>query len=90
MQIWTNDLIKKAEVEAHPCSVYCLAANDDTLFSCSNEGTIKLWELDTLKAKETLVQTTEVEFWRVAYSQGCLFAGDDHGNVKLTLTIMYS
>ncbi|KAL1491460.1 hypothetical protein ABEB36_012057 [Hypothenemus hampei] len=83
IKMWSQDLLKVAEVEAHPCSVYCLAANEETLFSCSNDGSIKLWDLDTLKAKEVLVQTNEVEFWRVAYSAGCLFSGDDKGNINV-------
>ncbi|ENN79626.1 hypothetical protein D910_06065, partial [Dendroctonus ponderosae] len=83
IKLWSQDLIKKAEVNAHPCSVFCLAASEDTLFSCSNDGTIKLWELDTLKEKETLVKSSEVEFWRVAFSENCLFSGDDQGNISI-------
>ncbi|CAG9766836.1 unnamed protein product [Ceutorhynchus assimilis] len=83
IKVWSQDLKKLAEIEAHPCSVFCLAANDETLFSCSNDGTIKLWELDTLKEKETLVKSSDTEYWRVAYSDGCLFSGDDKGDISI-------
>ncbi|XP_050304053.1 myosin heavy chain kinase D-like isoform X2 [Anthonomus grandis grandis] len=83
IKLWSKDLIKEAEAEAHPCSVFCLAANDDTLYSCSNDGTIKMWDLNTLKEKGILVQSSDVEYWRVGYSAGCLFAGDDKGNISV-------
>ncbi|CAG9818404.1 unnamed protein product [Phaedon cochleariae] len=83
IMVWASDLKKIAEVQSNPCSVYCLAANEDTLFSCSNEGTIKSFELGTLKEKEELVRDTQMEFWRLSYSNGCLYSGDSEGNVKV-------
>ncbi|KAG5892666.1 hypothetical protein JTB14_025460 [Gonioctena quinquepunctata] len=83
VKAWTKDLRKVAEVQSNPCSVYCLAASDDTLFSCSNEGTIKSFDLKTLQEKETITRDTESEIWRVSYSDGCLYSGDNEGFIKV-------
>lgn len=86
LQAWAPDLTKLGEVQAHPCSVYSIAASDDTLYSCSNEGTVKSFDLTTLKEKEVLAQDDKSEFWRVCYSNGALFAGDSNGNVSYDIT----
>ncbi|KAJ8953357.1 hypothetical protein NQ314_007366 [Rhamnusium bicolor] len=83
IKVWSPDLTKLAEVQAHPCSVYCLAASDNTLYSCSNEGTIKSFELATLKEKATILRDETTEFWRISYSDGYLFSGDNEGNINV-------
>lgn len=69
------------ETQAHPSSVYSLTASEDTLFSCSNDGTIKAWELGTLKEKGTVVEGQD-EFWKIKYSNGFLYVGDSQGKVN--------
>lgn len=81
IKVWSPDLTKLGEIQAHPCSVYSLAASDDSLYSCSNEGTVKSFDLTSLKEKQVLAQDDKTEFWRVSYSNGALFAGDNNGNI---------
>ncbi|XP_030755745.1 uncharacterized protein LOC115882061 [Sitophilus oryzae] len=83
IMIWSQDLTKLNEVQAHPCSVYCLTVGDGVLWSCSNDGTIKSWHLETLKPIETLVEDQEVEFWQIKYAKNCLFSGDSKGNINV-------
>ncbi|XP_018579203.1 myosin heavy chain kinase D [Anoplophora glabripennis] len=81
IKVWASDLTKLGEVQAHPCSVYSITASDDSLYSCSNEGTVKSFDLTTLKEKEVLAQDDKNEFWKVCYSNGALYAGDNTGNI---------
>ncbi|KAL3278489.1 hypothetical protein HHI36_013808 [Cryptolaemus montrouzieri] len=83
IKVWTPDLKLLTQVQAHPCSVYCLAASEDTLYSCSNDGTVKSWTLDDLKEKTTLLSDTEFEFWRISWTNGYLYVGDNQGNVRV-------
>lgn len=83
IKAWSTDLSKIAEVQSNPCSVLCLAANENSLYSSSNEGTIKSFELDSLLAKATLVQDPQAEYWKVRYADGCLYFGDQEGNIKV-------
>lgn len=83
IKVWTPDLKLLTEVQAHPCSVYCLTASEDTLYSSSNDGTVKTWTLDDLKEKKTLLNQPNFEFWRVAWSDGYLYVGDDQGNIRV-------
>lgn len=79
--MWAPDLKFLKEVQAHPCSIFSITASDDTLYSCSNDGTVKSWDLESLNEKKLLLEDKEVEFWKVKYSNGVLFIGDDQGNV---------
>lgn len=72
-----------SEVQAHQTSVFSLAASADTLYSCSNDGTIKAWELETLAPKGT-VATGQDEFWKVKFQNGILYTGDNQGGVSYT------
>lgn len=81
MQIWEEDLTFVAQIQAHPTTIYSLTASDDTLYSCSNDGTVKAWELGTLKEKGTIVVGQD-EFWKVKYVNGLLYVGDNQGGVS--------
>ncbi|XP_056638989.1 kinesin-related protein 8 [Diorhabda carinulata] len=83
IKAWSADLKKIAEVQSNPCSVLCLAANENSLYSSSNEGTVKSFELDTLKEKAILAQDSQAEYWKVRFADGCLYSGDQEGNVKV-------
>lgn len=85
-QAWSSDLTKTAEVQSNPCSVYSIAASEDTLYSCSNEGTIKGFELDSLKEKVQLIKDEKTEFWKVLWANDVLYSGDHEANVKISLT----
>lgn len=82
--MWEEDLTFLAQVQAHPTSVYSLTASEDTLYSCSNDGTVKAWELNTLKEKGTVVVSQD-EFWKVKYVNGLLYVGDNQGSVSIFL-----
>lgn len=82
--MWEEDLTFLAQVQAHATSVYSITASQDTLYSCSNDGTVKAWELDTLKPKGT-IDTIQDEFWKVKYHNGLLYVGDDQGDVSILL-----
>lgn len=63
-------------------NVYSIVASDDTLYSCSNDGTIKAWSINNLELKKTLVTGNE-EIIRLCFADGKLYSGDDKGNVRL-------
>jgi WD40 repeat protein len=54
----------------------------NTLYSCSNDGTIQAWSLDTLKHVKTLFQSSEEEILRLYVIDGRLYSGDDKGIVS--------
>ncbi|VEN33883.1 unnamed protein product [Callosobruchus maculatus] len=83
IKAFTPDLTKLAEVQSNPCSVFSIAASPDTLYSCSNEGTIKMFELKTLKEKGELIRDTKLEFWKLKTVNDLLFSGDNEGNIKV-------
>lgn len=80
LQEWDPSLKLLREVQAHQTSVYCLAASKDTLYSCSNDGTIKAWNLSDLSEKATIYKC-EDEIWRLVYAENVLYSGDNQGNV---------
>ncbi|XP_018579199.1 uncharacterized protein LOC108917198 [Anoplophora glabripennis] len=81
IKVWNTDVKKVAEVTAHPCSVFSLAGSDDYLYSCSNEGTIKTFDLNTLKEISTVVKDEKTEYWKLFYADGFLYSGDNLGNI---------
>lgn len=81
LQVWDKDLNKLNEVQGHPTTVYCLAAGNDTLYSCSNDGALLSWELGSLKEKTRLLQVDN-EIYRLTFSDGVLYSCDDQGNVS--------
>ncbi|KAJ8981542.1 hypothetical protein NQ317_009801 [Molorchus minor] len=83
IKVWSMDLLKLAEVQAHPSTVFSIAASDDTLFSCSNDGSVKAFDLDTLKPKGNIIHENLTQFWKLFYDRGCLYAGDDEGTIKI-------
>ncbi|XP_973588.2 uncharacterized protein LOC662397 [Tribolium castaneum] len=83
IKMWAPDLKFLKEVQAHPCSIFSITANDNTIYSCSNDGTVKGWELETLKEKKLFLEDKEVEFWRVKHDKGVLYIGDDQGNLRI-------
>lgn len=72
-------LIKETDV--HPVSVNSIASSDDTLYTCSNDGTIKSWCLDSLEPKKTLTESDR-ETLQLLFYDGKLYSGDDKGNVS--------
>ncbi|KAJ8959945.1 hypothetical protein NQ317_002010 [Molorchus minor] len=80
---WSMDLTKLVEVQAHERPIYSLAASNDTLYSCSSDGSVKAFSLDNLSPKGNVVHENKTEFWKLYYSGGCLYAGDDEGTMKV-------
>ncbi|KAJ8959946.1 hypothetical protein NQ317_002011 [Molorchus minor] len=83
IKAWSTDLTKLAECSAHQLSIYSLAANNNELYSCSSDGTVKAFTLDTLSPKGNVIHEDHTEFWKLFYSQDCLYAGDDEGSLKI-------
>ncbi|CAG9840196.1 unnamed protein product [Diabrotica balteata] len=83
IKCWLPDLTKKSEIKANSCSVYSLAGDNNCIYSCSNEGSVDSYALDTLEKKSVLIQNSEVEYWRVRCVNGVLYSGDHEGFVKV-------
>ncbi|XP_050304051.1 uncharacterized protein LOC126741602 [Anthonomus grandis grandis] len=83
IKVWSADLVKEAEIQAHILPVFSLAASEDTLYSCSSDGSVKCFDLNTLKEKTALKENEKVEYWRVRYTNGNLYVGDNEGNVSV-------
>ncbi|KRT80061.1 WD40 domain-containing protein [Oryctes borbonicus] len=81
--VWEEDLKKVTEVNAHPTTVYSLAADGDTLYSCSNDGTIKAWNLNDLAAKETIFQVEQGEIYKIYVKNRLLYSSDEQGVVRI-------
>lgn len=83
IKVWTADLIKEGEVQAHGTPVYGLAASDDSIYSCSSDGSIKAFELNTLNEKQALRKGENTEYLKIRYTNGHLYVGDNECNVHL-------
>lgn len=81
-KVWDKELNKLNEIQAHPTTIYCITTGNDTLYSCSNDGALKSWELDSLKEITKILQVDE-ELYRLAFADGVLYSSDDQGNVCL-------
>lgn len=87
-QIWNEDLKLLKEISAHPVNVFSLAVapptgegSTATLYSSSNDGTIKAWCADTGEFKKDLINY-ENEVQVLYVNKGTLYAGDDKGSVS--------
>lgn len=83
VKVWEEDLRKVTEVKAHAATVYCLAVSKDVLYSCSNDGTIKAWNLNDVKEKGTILQLETGEIYRLFAKNGTLFSSDEQGVVRV-------
>jgi hypothetical protein len=59
-----------------------MAAHKNTLYSCSNDGTIQAWSLDGLKHMKTLFESSDEEILRLYVIDGTLYSGNDKGIVS--------
>lgn len=72
------------EIQAHPVNVYSIAAHGNTVYTCSNDGTIQSWDTDSLEKKKTLIENPSDEQLRLfAARDGKLYSGDDKGNIRV-------
>lgn len=84
-KVWNPDLKLIKETHAHPVNIYSLAAHENLVFTCSNDGTIQSWDAETLEKKKTLIENPSDEQLRLfATPDGKLYSGDDKGNVSKT------
>jgi len=81
IKVWSADLVKEAEIQAHEAPIFSITASEDTLYSSSIGGSVRLFDLKTLQAKEPLREKENAEYWRVKYVNGHLYIGDNEGNV---------
>ncbi|XP_014252874.1 uncharacterized protein LOC106668536 [Cimex lectularius] len=81
IKIWTSDLKPVASIDAHPVNVYSVAVVGDTLYSCSNDGTLKAWNIGTWDLKKNLLENQQSEIIKVVSDQGRLYAGNEQGDV---------
>lgn len=75
------------ERQAHESSIFSLAASDNTLYSCSNDGSIRAWDLGSLFPKGN-VAIGQDEFWKLRFVNGLLYSGDDQGGVSTTKKLL--
>ncbi|KAF6213178.1 hypothetical protein GE061_010894 [Apolygus lucorum] len=81
IKIWTQDLELVATIDAHPVNVYSLAVLDDTLYSCSNDGTFKAWNWGTWDAKKTILEKQQNDIIKVYVDNNILYASNDQGEL---------
>jgi len=81
IKVWDEDLKLVGSIDAHSSAVLSIVADDNTLYSCSNDGTLKEWTLPDLKLKQTLLKS-ENELWKLCFTDGLLYVGDNEGNVQ--------
>ncbi|CAB0005378.1 unnamed protein product [Nesidiocoris tenuis] len=77
--IWTQDLDHVATIDAHPVNVYSLAVLGDTLYSCSNDGTLKAWNWGTWDLKKTILEKQQNDIIKVYTDDDKLYASNDQG-----------
>lgn len=77
------------ERQAHESSIFSLAASNDTLYSCSNDGSIRAWDLATLSPKGN-VAIGQDEFWKLRFVNGLLYSGDDQGGVSTARNLLWA
>jgi WD40 repeat protein len=80
--VWDANLQFEAEFQAHESAIYHIAAKDNIIYSCSTDGTIQAWSLDTLKHVKTLFESSEEETLRLYVIDGKLYSGNDKGMVS--------
>lgn len=84
LQMWSADLKLEAEVQAHPVNVYSLAAEGDTLYSSSNDGSIRSWNiLENLKAGPVVKEDCDTETMKLKFANDKLYGGDVDGMVSM-------
>lgn len=81
--MWHPNLELEAEFQAHESAIYHIAAHKDTLYSCSNDGTLQAWSLDGLKHMKTLFRSSDEEILRLYVIDGTLYSGNDKGIVSV-------
>jgi len=80
--VWDGNLQLQAEFQAHESAIYHIAAKDNIIYSCSTDGTIQAWNLDTFKHVKTLFESSEEETLRLYVIGGKLYSGNDKGMVS--------
>lgn len=81
IKIWTPDLELVETIDAHPVNVYSLAALNDTLYSCSNDGTLKAWNWGTWDLKTTILENQTVDIIKVYTDNNVLYASNEQGEL---------
>lgn len=82
--MWNMDLKLEKEVQAHSVSIYGLSAdNDNLIYSCSSDGSVRSWKADTLAAAKVIQPPGEREMWKVYWSDDIISVVDDEGLVSL-------
>jgi len=80
--VWDANLQLEAEFKAHELAIYHIAAKDNIIYSCSTDGSIQAWNLDTFKHVKTLFESSEEETLRLYVIGGKLYSGNDKGMVS--------
>lgn len=84
IKMWSPDLKLEAEVQAHPVNVFSLAADCDTLYSCSNDGSIRTWDITkNLAAGKVIKEDCAVETTKLKIANDKLYGGDVDGMVTV-------
>ncbi|CAH0390333.1 unnamed protein product [Bemisia tabaci] len=82
IKVWSPDLKLITSFQAHPVNVYSAAILNDTIYSCSNDGTIQSWDANDFQKKKTIFQDSTSDTTKLHVSGGKLFSGSDQGVVQ--------
>lgn len=84
IKMWSPELALEKEIQAHPCSVYSLTANDtDLIYSCSSDGSIRAWKAGTLEDAGVIQAPGEQEIWKIYWADDTLCSVNDQGIIYL-------
>lgn len=76
----------ESTIEAHPVNVFDLVANEKFVYTCSNDGTVKAWNISSGEFGRLIYENSKHDVMKL-YLCGDhdLYAGDVEGNVKYTV-----
>ncbi|GLV44215.1 uncharacterized protein CBL_12489 [Carabus blaptoides fortunei] len=85
IKMWSTELELEKEIQAHPCSVYSLTAdNSDLIYSCSSDGSIRAWKTTTLEDAGVVQAPGDQEMWKIYWADDTLCSVDDQGIINVS------
>lgn len=70
-------------------NVYDVVANDKYLYSCSNDETVKIWNIGTGEFVKAIERSVDAEVVKIFCTNGKLYTGDILGNVSSTQNSLF-
>jgi WD40 repeat protein len=79
IQVWSVlELEPVHTIDAHRDVVWSLAVRGDLLYSCSDDQTVKMWDLQSYSNVKTLEDQRDSKFLSLAVGNGYICAGTNH------------